>query len=161
MAACGASQEIMDLVANRTLFHGGVYAGNAVVMAAAEAVLDYVMAHKEAVYAHLNKVGAQLAGGIRQLLGRLGVPHVVQDVGPIVSLFLTTEPRERLSCYRVVRKYCNFSKYVEFQLQLQRSGVYFHPNQFEPMFLSTAHSESDIACVLERIEDGARRCLAK
>jgi glutamate-1-semialdehyde aminotransferase len=37
--------------------------------------------------------------------------------------------------------------------------VYFHPNQFEPMFLSTAHSHEDIATVLERIEDAARAVL--
>jgi glutamate-1-semialdehyde aminotransferase len=37
--------------------------------------------------------------------------------------------------------------------------VYFHPNQFEPMFLSTAHSHDDMASVLERMEDGARAAL--
>jgi glutamate-1-semialdehyde 2,1-aminomutase len=39
--------------------------------------------------------------------------------------------------------------------------VYFHPNQFEPMFLSTAHTPGDIAAVLDRMEDGARKCLTR
>ena len=42
---------------------------------------------------------------------------------------------------------------------MQRRGVYFHPNQFETMFLSTAHTAADIDIVLERFEDGARSCL--
>ena len=68
------------------------------------------------------------------------------DVGPLVN-------------YRDVRRFCDFDKYIRFQHQLQQSGVYFHPNQFEPLFLSTSHSHEDIANVLERIEDGARAAL--
>jgi len=45
------------------------------------------------------------------------------------------------------------------QHALQQSGVYFHPNMFEPMFLSTAHTYDDIEIVLDRYEDGARACL--
>jgi glutamate-1-semialdehyde aminotransferase len=44
---------------------------------------------------------------------------------------------------------------------MQRAGVYFHPNLFEPMFLSMAHTSEDIAAVLERIEAGARKCLVR
>ena len=36
-----------------------------------------------------------------------------------------------------------------------RTRCYFHPNQFETMFLSTAHTAADIDVVLERFEDGA------
>jgi glutamate-1-semialdehyde 2,1-aminomutase len=43
---------------------------------------------------------------------------------------------------------------------MQRRGVYFHPNQFETMFLSTTHTENHISEVLDRIEAGAKRCLA-
>ena len=42
---------------------------------------------------------------------------------------------------------------------MQRTGVYFHPNQFEPMFLSTAHTRADIEAVLDRLEEGVRKCL--
>jgi glutamate-1-semialdehyde 2,1-aminomutase len=36
-------------------------------------------------------------------------------------------------------------------------GVFFHPNMFEPMFLSTAHTSEDVAVVLERVEVAAER----
>ena len=42
---------------------------------------------------------------------------------------------------------------------MQNSGVYFHPNQFEPMFLSTAHTSEDIDMVLDRMADFMRRSL--
>ena len=137
VAACGASREIMNVVAEGTLFHGGVYAGNAVVMAAAEAVLDEILARGEAIYEHLRAVGDQLAAGLGEIMTRLREPHVVQSVGPVVSLFLTHQPVARLRNYREVATCCDFQKYIAFQHAVQRRGVYFHPNQYETMFVST------------------------
>jgi glutamate-1-semialdehyde 2,1-aminomutase len=159
IAACGAPREIMDLVVQGRLFHGGVYAGNAAVTAAAEAVLDRVAEDREGIYRHLHAVGGQLAAGLHEIMARLRVPHLVEHVGPMISLFLTRGEAERFTEYRAVRRHCDFDKYIRFQHEIQRRGVYFHPNQFEPMFLSTAHSERQIAEALERIEAGAKRCL--
>jgi glutamate-1-semialdehyde 2,1-aminomutase len=98
-----------------------------------------------------------LADGLREIMTRLAIPHVVANLGPIVSLFLTKGDVQSLNNYRDVRRHCDFDKYIDFQHQMQRLGVYFHPNQFETMFLSTAHSSQDIATALERFEEGARR----
>jgi glutamate-1-semialdehyde aminotransferase len=75
-------------------------------------------------------------------------------------MLLTREDGGPITNYREMRRRCDFDKYIRFQHQLQQSGVYFHPNQFEPLFLSTAHTHDDVAAVLERIEDGARSVLA-
>lgn len=155
-AAFGASREIMELVVNQTVFHGGVYSGNAVVMAAAEALLDAVIEQRDTMYEELHATSDMLADGLRRIMTDAGVPHRVQNVGPMLSMFITREPVAAISSYRDVRRYCNFQRYIDFQHRLQRAGVYFHPNQFEPLFLSTAHTEDDIAIVLERIEDGLR-----
>jgi glutamate-1-semialdehyde 2,1-aminomutase len=128
-------------------------------MAATEAVLDEILEHNAEIYLHLHRVGRQLAAGLNDIMDRLGVPHIVHQVGPIVSLFLITEPVDEISGYRDVRRWCDFQKYSALQHQMQRLGVYFHPNQFETMFLSTAHTEADIATVLDRVEEGARTCL--
>jgi glutamate-1-semialdehyde aminotransferase len=40
----------------------------------------------------------------------------------------------------------------------QQSGIYFHPNQFEPMFLSTAHTADDIEQVLTVFKECVRCC---
>ena len=53
------------------MFHGGVFSGNAVVMSAAEAVLDVVLADRNGMYGHLNKVGDQLAVGMAEIMTRL------------------------------------------------------------------------------------------
>jgi len=152
VAAFGASREIMEPIVNGSLFHGGVYSGNAVVMAATEAVLDQVLARGDAIYDRMREVSDRLADGFGEILSQAGVPHVMQHVGPMLSLFLMRDGVHPLREYRDVREHCAFDKYITLQHAMQRVGVYFHPNQFEPMFLSAAHGPEDIDAVLERFE---------
>ncbi len=161
VAAFGASKEIMDLIISGRVFHGGVYSGNAAVMSAAEAVLDYIILNREPMYTQLHALSREFSSGIREIMTRLGVPHVVQSVGPMISLFLTHEPVDRLADYRAVRHYGDLEKFIRFQHHLQRAGVYFHPNMFEPMYLSTAHTSADVAQALALIEEGAQCTLTR
>jgi glutamate-1-semialdehyde 2,1-aminomutase len=152
VAAFGASHEIMDNIVKGTMFHGGVFSGNAVVMAAAEAVLDEVLANGTSLYRHMRNVSDELVRGADEIFDRAGVPHVIQHVGPMISFFLTTGTDQPLRNYRDVRRHCDFEKYIRLQHLMQQSGVYYHPNQFEPMFLSAVHTPEDIAIVLDRFE---------
>lgn len=161
IAAFGASREIMEVIVNGSMFHGGVYSGNAVVMAAAEAVLDCLLAEKDQAYAHLTAVTDRLAAGLREIMAGIGAPCLVQHLGATLSLFLTKTEIERLDDYREVRENCEFEKFIELQHASQRRGVYFHPNQFEPMFPSLAHTFDDVDLALNRIEDAARCSLKR
>jgi glutamate-1-semialdehyde 2,1-aminomutase len=156
VAAFGARREIMELIVRGEVFHGGVYSGNAAVMAACDAVLDEVLAKGEAIYRGLHAIGDELARGLDDVLARYEISHLVQHVGPMVSLFLTTGTQRPLLNYRQVRRACDFESYIRFQHAMQQRGVYFHPNQFEPMFLSTAHTSEDVGLVLERVEDACQ-----
>jgi glutamate-1-semialdehyde 2,1-aminomutase len=152
VAAFGASKEIMQLVVDGKMFHGGVYSGNAIVMSAAEVVLDEILAHRTEFYEKLNKLGNELTQGASRILAGAGISHLTQHVGPMISIFLTDGQVDSLNNYREVREHCDFAKYIRLQHLMQRSGVYFHPNQFEPLFLCVAHSSEDLDIVLERFE---------
>jgi glutamate-1-semialdehyde 2,1-aminomutase len=159
VSAFGASREIMEMITSNKLFHGGVFSGNATVMAAAEVVLDELLANRETIYPYLYERATQLAEGMGAILSELDVPHVVQYAGPMISLFLTDGVPERMREYRDVRRHCDFEKFIDLQHNMQQRGIYFHPNQFEPMFLSTAHTAEDIEQVLALFEEAARCCL--
>jgi len=152
VAAFGASKEIMQVVVDGKMFHGGVYSGNAVVMSAAEVVLDEILTHRTEFYDKLNRLGNELTRGASRILARAGIAHLTQHVGPMISIFLTDGKVDSLNNYREVRQHCDFAKYIRLQHLMQRSGVYFHPNQFEPLFLCVAHSSEDLGIVLERFE---------
>jgi glutamate-1-semialdehyde 2,1-aminomutase len=160
VAAFGASRELMRLIVDRTVFHGGVFSSNACVMAATEAATAAILESRETMYPRLERLTARLARGMEEILSARKVPHLVQHVGPLLSLFLTHEPVEAITEYRDVRRHCDFEKFIELQHAMQRRGVYFHPNQFEPMFLSTAHSSDDIALFLDRFEEAVEECFA-
>lgn len=161
VAAFGASKELMSRITNGPLFHGGVFSGNAIVMSAANAVLETVLADREGIYKHFDTIGKQLADGTREILSRYNVPAHVVHIGSLFAILLTKEEGQSLRNYREVRANCDFERYITFQHHMQKAGVYFHPNQFEPMFFSTAHTQKDIAEVLDRMERGVRTCLAR
>ncbi len=159
VAAFGACQDIMQLIVDHTVFHGGVYSANACVMAAAEAATTEILRTQETLYPAVQAVTDRLTSGMREILTRLEIPHLVRSVGPMVSLFLTREPVDSLDEYRDVRRHGDFEKFIALQHALQGLGVYMHPNQFEPMFPSLAHTSQDIDLVLERFEQAASECL--
>ena len=159
VAAFGASAEIMDPIVRGEVFHGGVYSGNALVLSAANAVLTKVLEEGEKIYDDLNVCSNRLADGMREVFRRLSIPHVVQNVGPMIGLFLTKGETSELNNYREVRQHCDFDRYIRFQHALLDHGVYIHPNQFEPLYLSTAHLRSDVDNVLGRMESAIRQCL--
>jgi glutamate-1-semialdehyde 2,1-aminomutase len=129
-------------------------------MAAADAVLDEVLEHRDTMYVDLHTAADTLATGFKTIFTELDVPCVIQHVGPMISIFLTDEPDVELASYRDVRAHGELERFVEFQHNVQRAGVFFHPNMFEPMYLSTAHTSEDVSLVLERVETAARRWLA-
>jgi glutamate-1-semialdehyde 2,1-aminomutase len=159
VAAFGASREIMQAVVSGEMFHGGVFSGNATVMAAANAVLTRVIAEKDVMYPQLERITGVLATGLHEIFTRLGVPHQMNQIGSLLGIILTHGDVPSISNYREIRQHGDFDRYRKFQQYMQQEGVYFHPNMFEAMFISTAHTEEDIAIVLERMEAGAVRCL--
>lgn len=156
IAAFGAARELFEPIAQGRLFHGGVYSGNALVLAAAEAVLDEILARGPALYERLEAGSRRLAEGIEGILTGYQVPHRVQRVGAMVSLLLTKHPVERLDDYRAVRRHGDLEGYIRLEHALLDRGVYVHPNMFEPMFPSVVHDEAVVDEVLSRFEDGVR-----
>ncbi|HEX8816034.1 MAG TPA: aspartate aminotransferase family protein [Terriglobales bacterium] len=156
IAAFGASAETMELIASGKLFHGGVYSGNALVLSAANAVLTKILSGSEEIYAELNERSHQLVDGVDEILTRREIPHVIQNVGPMISVVLMRDAAAAdLSDYRRVRKHADMERYIAFQHALMDRGVYVHPNGFEPMYLSTTHTEEVIDEVLERMDEAA------
>jgi len=151
IAAFGARAEIMQLIVDRRVFHGGVYSSNTLVLSAADAVLDRILADRDGLYAELERKGARLAATLRDALGASGQPHVVQHVGPMVSVFLTRGRVDAPRSYREVATHGDFDAYVALQRRLLQAGVYVHPNMYEPIFLSLAHTDADIAAFGEAL----------
>jgi glutamate-1-semialdehyde 2,1-aminomutase len=87
--AWGTRDEIADLLDQRKgpdgersllVATGGTIFGNALSMAAARAVLTEILVPD--AYAHTQRLGARLAGGMRESVARHGLPWHIPHVGP-------------------------------------------------------------------------------
>ncbi len=149
-AAYGASAAVMDRVSPAgPIFQAGTLSGNPLAMAAGLATLRLL--RDESPYERLERLSARLAEGLDRAATDAGVPHVVQRVGSMLTLFFHDGP---------VRNYddargSDTRLFGRFFWEMLARGVYLPCSQFEAAFVSAAHTEDDI----DRTIDAAREAL--
>ena len=140
VGAFGGRGDIMDYLAPLgPVYQAGTLSGNPLAMAAGIAALEELRAGD--AYAQLEAKGAALEAGLRAAAKSAGVPVTFNRCGSMFCGYFTGEPVWNLAdAMKSDRE--RFKKYFHGMLA---EGVYFAPSQFEGGFLSTAHTESDIA----------------
>ena len=140
VGAFGGRGDIMDYLAPLgPVYQAGTLSGNPLAMAAGIAALEELRAGD--AYAQLEAKGAALEAGLRGAAKSAGVPVTFNRCGSMFCGYFTGEPVWNLAdAMKSDRE--RFKKYFHGMLA---EGVYFAPSQFEGGFLSTAHTESDIA----------------
>jgi glutamate-1-semialdehyde 2,1-aminomutase len=152
-AAFGARRELMELEADDTVFHGGTYSGNPMVLAGMDAALDILIGEREAVYGHLEAIAGAMVDGMTAIFEEQGVPATVQQAGPIWQVFFGLEG----PVTRVRQAAENDAAFYErFQAECQARGVYFHNAWHERWFSSTAHTQVEVDETLSVIEEATR-----
>ncbi len=142
MAAYGGRADIMRKVAPvGPIYQAGTLSGNPVAVSAGIAMLTYLQAHPE-VYEILEERTAQLTAN-----PPAGV--TVNRVGSMFTFFFTDQPvTDWESAKRSDTK--RFGEFFHFMLD---RGIYLAPSQFEAGFVSTAHTEQDIAQTVAAARD--------
>ncbi len=156
VGAVGGREDIMQQLVDGTVFHGGVYSGNPFSIAGA---LSTQMAYErdgETIYAVLEKNTRFLAEGLYKMFEEINVPVHIQHVGSLFSLQIMNQSSDPVPTdYQSIMSTTKPEPYIRFQHAAQRSGVYFHPNRYEPWFISTLHTEEVIEEVLAILRDVA------
>ncbi len=152
LAAFGGRRDLMDQLAPAgPVYQAGTLSGNPVSVAAGLATLQ-TLAEIEAPYERLETLGALAEEGLRAALARARVGGCVNRVGSMLTVFFGPEEVHDLPAARRA----DTAKFASFFRGMLAEGVYLPPSQFESMFVSLAHQESDIM----RLVDAARRTLA-
>ncbi|MDR2592259.1 MAG: glutamate-1-semialdehyde 2,1-aminomutase [Chitinispirillales bacterium] len=147
VGAYGGRREIMELVApSGPVYQAGTLSGNPVAMAAGLAQLEAL--ENRDVYNHIDKMGERLALGLSGIAQRSGLKAGVNRVGSLVCLFFGIESADD---YKSVKK-ADTERYARYFHGMMDKGVYLAPSQFEAMFVSAAHTESDIDATLDKAE---------
>jgi glutamate-1-semialdehyde 2,1-aminomutase len=151
VGAYGGRADIMKKVMPAgPVFQAGTLSGNPLAMAAGLATLEELCAQPP--YARLEALSARLARGLTTAAAEARVPHQLQRVGSMWTLFFAPAPVANYDA----AKQSDTAKFARFFWALMDRGIYLPCSQFEAAFLSTAHTEADI----DRTIAAAREALA-
>ena len=144
VGAYGGKARLMDLVAPAgPVYQAGTLSGNPLAVAAGLKTLEIL--RRPGIYERLNSLAEKLTNGLSTEAARQGVLLTVNRVGSMFTAFFTPDP---VFDYATAKR-ADTAAYGIFFRSLLETGVYFPPSQFEAAFLSTAHSEGDVAATIQ------------
>ena len=147
VGAFGGRREIMEMVAPvGPVYQAGTLSGNPLAMAAGLATLKATA--ETGFYERLEELGERWQRGMSEAAEEGDRPYAINQVGSMVSLFLTEGPVTDFSSASA----SDTEAFKDFFWHMMRSGVYLAPSQFEAGFISAAHTEDDI----DRASEAAR-----
>jgi glutamate-1-semialdehyde 2,1-aminomutase len=140
-AAYGASAALMDRISPAgPIFQAGTLSGNPLAMAAGLATLRILRDGSASAYPRLEVLSAHLEEGLSRAARNAGIPHVVQRVGSMLTLFFNADAVHN---YEDARR-SDTTRFARFFWEMLARGVYLPCSQYEAMFVSTAHTEVHI-----------------
>lgn len=130
------------------VYISGTLSGNPLAAAAGLATLRELK--KPGAYEALNALGASLRQGLGAIAHRLNLPAQVLGSGPMGNIYFTAEP---ILDYRTAIREDRQMKQA-LRSELMARGIL--TNLAQKMYISLAHSPSDIDATLEATEDALR-----
>jgi len=155
VGAYGGRRELMERIAPAgPIYQAGTLSGNPVAMAAGLAMLELIQA--PGFYETLAARTRLLTDGLQAVADGEGVPFSTNRVGGMFGLFFT---HEKVSSYTqaTAADTAMFNRFFQGMLE---HGVFLAPSAFEAGFLSSAHSDDDIAATLDAARVAMRQARA-
>jgi len=144
VGAYGGRRDLMQRIApSGPIYQAGTLSGNPIAMAAGLAMLEVIQT--PGFHAELERKTNLLADGLLAVARDAGVPFSVNRVCGMFGLFFSAEKVETFAQAMA----CDVTRFNRFFHAMLERGVYLAPSAFEAGFMSTAHSEDDIAATLE------------
>lgn len=126
------------------VYQAGTLSGNPLAMTAGYTMLKTLYEHPE-IYASLEKKSAYLQEGLKNILTQANIPHTINRVGSMLSIFFTDQPViDWESAALTDTKY--FSAFFH---EMLKRGVYLPPSAFETYFISDALTYEDLDKIIE------------
>lgn len=150
--AYGGRKDIMEKLSPiGGVYQAGTMSGNPIVMAAGLATLNKLK-NNLGYYNYIEKMGAKLEEGIRNIAQKYKLPVVMNRVGGMMTLFFSH--LKEVKTYDDV-KTCNVERFNRYFEHMLKNGINIAPSQFEAIFLSVKHEEGHIDKFLNAFEEFA------
>ncbi len=140
VGAYGGRAELMGQIAPEgPVYQAGTLAGNPVAMAAGLATLRET--ERPGFYETLERRTAQLVAGIRASAARHGVPVTADHAGSMWGVYFTAGPVQSFADARRA----DTALFAKWHRAALARGIFLAPSAFEAGFVSSAHTDADIA----------------
>ena len=133
------------------VLHYGTFNGHRLTMKVVAASLDLLSAGNNAAYSKLHALGNSAIAGLREVLARRKTKALVQGFGPMFQIYFTE--RDAIHDYRDYCTYVDTARYSRFVHLLLERGIYMTPSNGLHWIISTAHTENDIAALLQAADE--------
>ncbi len=144
VGAYGGREDIMAMVAPLgPVYQAGTLSGNPLAMAAGLATIRLLQ--REGVYDRLGRAAQTLAHGFLEAGQRVGIPVQAAAVGSMFGVFFAEHPVVDYDS----AKLADASRYSEYFHGMLERGVHLAPSQLESGFVSTVHSDYQLADTIE------------
>ncbi|MDD5722286.1 MAG: glutamate-1-semialdehyde 2,1-aminomutase [Syntrophales bacterium] len=144
VGAFGGRRDIMEQLAPMgPVYQAGTLSGNPLAMAAGIATLDCL--REPRVYDELEKKTAHLCAGIKRIMEEKKVPHRINRVGSMFTLFFTGQDVTDFAS----AAQSDADRFADHFRKMLAAGVMIAPSPFETAFVSRAHTDEDIDTTLK------------
>jgi glutamate-1-semialdehyde 2,1-aminomutase len=141
VSAVSGKAEYMDMIAPGRISFGGTYFANNLSMAGTLANLKMLHRGGPELYARLGQLTTRLEKGLEEAARETKVNVLVQSVTGMLQFFFTR--RKKIANYREALQ-IDWNLYLRHHQLLLDRGIYIHPDNYERITLSTAHTEKDV-----------------
>jgi glutamate-1-semialdehyde 2,1-aminomutase len=145
VGAFGGKKEIMAHISPLgPVYQAGTLSGNPVAMASGLATL--VIISQPNFYDDLFRHTTELCEGMQRVADEAGIPFTTNHMGSMFGFFFTED--KKVTQYPQVIG-ANVERFNRFFHLMLNEGVYLAPASFEAGFMSSAHTDGDIADTIE------------
>ncbi|MGC2204461.1 MAG: aminotransferase class III-fold pyridoxal phosphate-dependent enzyme, partial [Thermoplasmata archaeon] len=141
ISAVSGKAEYMDLIAPGRISFGGTYFANNLSLAGALANLKMLSRGGDDLYARFARLTDKLEKGLEEAGRDSKVSVIVQSVNGMLQFFFTR--RKKIQNYRESLQ-IDWNLYLRHHQLLLDKGIYIHPDNYERITFSSAHTEKDI-----------------
>jgi glutamate-1-semialdehyde 2,1-aminomutase len=150
LAALGGRADAMDhLAPDGPVYQAGTLSGNPLATAAGLAVLEHL---DDDAYAELTRGATQFAVGLRDAFVDADVDAQVTQVGTLTGFFFAESP---ITDYAGAQQ-ADHAAYARFFHAMLDRDIFLAPSSYETLFVSLAHTDTDIDRTLEAAAESAR-----